>query len=129
MESTYKQIESSLCVTQVIVLKGHAVERVEMMICRYRVESTTIVRMYGSLLSVMEAVLNYGGTLALWFGASPAEDCIKNIVDDILPSRYLPRQLHFFYVRNARFGRLAEKHSDVFSLLEPLNEGLRKAKS
>lgn len=49
-------------------------------------KSTAIVRNDRSLCSVMKAVLNYAGAFALYYGVSFGENCMKYVVDDMVPA-------------------------------------------
>lgn len=68
-----------------------------------RMTSTTsaIVRTDRSILSVMKVVLNYTSALRLQHFVSFSDARIKNIVDDMMPSQYLPTNSRSSYIRYA----------------------------
>lgn len=76
----------------------------------------------------MKAVLNNEGTFELQYGVSLAENRIKDIADDMTPSRYLPKHSRSSNVRYVRFSRLMKRNTVVLSLLESLNEGRKEDK-
>lgn len=53
---------------------------------------------------------------------------IKNIVNDTIPSKYLPKHSRSTSVESGRFGHLMTKNSNVLPLLEYLNEGRKDGK-
>lgn len=79
-------------------------------------------------LSVLRVVLTYPGAFGLPDVVSVAETPTKDIVDDMIPSRYLPkhsRSMSFWYVR---LDRQVTKNADELSLLQSLNEGQEDGK-
>lgn len=60
---------------------------------------TAIMSMLCSFQSVMQVVLNYTEVFELLYGVSFPEARIKDIVDDMMGSRYLPKQLCSSYIR------------------------------
>lgn len=86
---------------------------------------TAFVHIDCSCMSVMKMVLNCTGTFKRQYGVSFDRDRIRDIVDDMMPSRYLPMQSRSSHVRYMRFCRLIENHPNVMSLLESLNEDER----
>lgn len=57
-----------------------------------------------------------------------AETCIKDILDNIMPSRYLSKQSRFSYVRYMKLGQPNTNNTDILRLLESLNGGREDSK-
>lgn len=93
-----------------------------MKISQMKSTSTATVCMDRTFLSVMKAILNYGRTFELQYGASFVEARIKDTVDDMMPSQHLLEQSLFSRVRFVRFSRMMIKNENVLPLLESLNE-------
>lgn len=79
---------------------------------------TAIWRTDCSLLFVMKAALMYNKASEPRYSAPVAETCIKDIVENRIPPRYMPEQSRCAYIRYVRPGRLMEKDGDVLALLE-----------
>lgn len=90
--------------------------------------SAAIARTDRLLLSVTKTVLSYPGKSELNYSVVSAEARIKDIVDDVMSSRYLPGQSRSSCVRYVRFGPLMTKSGNVSPLLESLNECLKDDK-
>lgn len=73
-----------------------------------------------SVLFVTEMVLNYVGVLKLQYSFSFAKDRVKNIVDDIMLSRHLPKQNHSSYIRYMKLCSLMRKNIVALTLLDLL---------
>lgn len=64
-----------------------------------------------SFLSLRKAIQNQAGALKLQYMVSFHEAGMKNIIDDMVPSRYLPKQSCLSYVRYVSFHRLLKTFS------------------
>lgn len=78
--------------------------------------------MDGSFLSVMNAVLDYVGVPELQYGFSFGEVRIRDIVDAMTSSGYLPKQSGSSCVRYVRFVCVMENTSIVLPLMKALRE-------
>lgn len=78
----------------------------------------------GPIISVRkESGPNLRGGDGLQSRVSVAEARMKDTVADMMPSRYISKQSHSSYAPYVGYGRMIKKNSDVFLLLELLNEG------
>lgn len=93
-----------------------------------KMTSTSIMYKDRSFSSIMKAVLNYMGALALKYGISLAEPRIKDIAHDMIPSRYLLRQSRSSHVGYVRSACLMKKNYNALPLLEFLNESREDGK-
>lgn len=57
------------------------------------------------------------GAFELQYGVSLAVGMIKDIIDDSMPLRYLPKQPRSSYILYVRFDRLMKKNGNVWPLL------------
>lgn len=76
-----------------------------------------------SLQSLTKTVLNYTRVFELRYGVSFVEASGKDIVDDMIPSRYLLMQSRLSYIPYGGLGSLMTKDVDVMPLLDSLCEG------
>lgn len=90
--------------------------------------STATVHMDCSFLYIIEAVLNYAEAFGLYYGVVFLEARMNDILDHMISSRYLPKNLHLSYVWYVSFACLMTKNADVLPQLESLNEGREDAK-
>lgn len=74
-----------------------------------------------SSLTVTDTVLNYCGACDLQYGIAFSESQVKDIVDDTLWSRHLPKQSPSLYSLYVRIGSLIKTFT-VLPLLELLSE-------
>lgn len=81
-------------------------------------------REYVPLVSVrVKTFPKYVGAFELHCRVPFAEDRVKDIVDNMMPSGYLPGQSRLSYIRYVRLGHLKASSADVFSRPKSLNEG------
>lgn len=90
--------------------------------------STIIFHMDHSFLPVVEAFLNYSWAFELPHGVSFAETRMNDSADDMMRSRYLPKQSGLSYLLHVRLGRLMTKNDHIFRLQESQNESLKNGK-
>lgn len=121
-ESGLEWTARPLSIIQVTRHDGQNVSKVEA-IRLYQLTNrpTTIGCMVRSSLSVMEVFLNYVGTFELLY-VSFLEDCIKYLVDRIMPLRYLPTPSHSSYTLYVRVGFLMTTRGEVLPIVEAQNE-------
>lgn len=81
------------------------------------------MRMYRLFLFLMEAVLNDAAAIMLQYRVAFAKARIVDTVDDVVLSRYLPRQWRFTYLLSVRHARLKTASAVMLPLLEALNDG------
>lgn len=70
----------------------------------------------------MKAVLNKAKAFELQYRVSFAKDLIKDIIGNIMPWRFPPKQMRSSYIRYVRFGHLIMKNCELLRPLEWLNE-------
>lgn len=89
---------------------------------------TAIVRVDRSFLSRMNAVLNYVWAPELHYRVSFDKARIKNVIDNIMISRYLRRHFPSSYVWYGKFDQRITRNATVWPFLESLNEGREDSK-
>lgn len=115
-EDVHEWTERPLCVIQVIRRDGQAAEQAEAInLSRTTNTSIAIVRIDHSFPSVIKVLLNYAEAFRLQYGLPFAEACINDIVDYMMPSRYLSKQSRSSYIRCIRLGPLMTKNGNVFA--------------
>lgn len=123
VETEYEWTEHPVSVTQVSRCDGQPIGQAKAIkFSRTRNTFTAIVGIGHLFLSVMKAVLKYMVALELQYCVTLAHARIKNIVDDMMSARYLPKESRSSYVRYVRYGRLSKKIFDVLALWKLLND-------
>lgn len=118
-----KWTEHPLRIAEVFCRDGHAIRQVEpIKLSRTTNMATAILFMEHSFLFVMNAVMKYTAKFELQYRVSFTEAGTRDIVDDMLPSQYLPKQACPLYIRYVKFDRLVTNNAEVLPRLKLLIE-------
>lgn len=117
VEGRREWTEFPLRVFHAIRKDGQVIARTEAIeLSRTTNRSTATGRIDRSFFSVMNATLNFAEAFELQYGVSYAEDRIKDIVENMMPSQYIPKHSRSSCFRYVRFCSLMKKNSNLLPL-------------